>query len=49
VRPSGTEAKVKAYLEVTPAREGTLEEQRSLSERITDAIEADLTVRLDRS
>jgi phosphomannomutase len=47
VRPSGTEAKVKAYLELTPPREGTLEEQRAFSERITDAIEADLTARLD--
>jgi phosphomannomutase len=49
VRPSGTEAKVKAYLELTPPRDGTLEEQRAIAERITDVIESDLTVRLDRS
>jgi phosphomannomutase len=47
VRPSGTEAKVKAYLELTPPRDGTLEDQRAVAERISDAIEADLTVRLD--
>ncbi|HEY1761722.1 MAG TPA: phospho-sugar mutase [Acidimicrobiales bacterium] len=47
VRPSGTEAKVKAYLELTPPRDGTLEEQRDVSQRISNAIEADLTVRLD--
>ena len=28
VRPSGTEAKVKAYVEMTPPRDGTLLEQR---------------------
>jgi phosphomannomutase len=28
VRPSGTEAKVKAYIEITPVREGSLAEQR---------------------
>jgi phosphomannomutase len=29
VRPSGTEAKVKAYLEITPPIAGTLDEQRA--------------------
>jgi phosphomannomutase len=47
VRPSGTEAKVKAYLELTPPRVGTLEQQRAIAERIADALEADLTVRLE--
>ncbi len=28
VRPSGTEAKVKAYIEITPPRTGALEDQR---------------------
>jgi len=36
VRPSGTEAKVKAYVEVTPPQRGPLEEQRS---RATDLVE----------
>ncbi len=48
VRPSGTEAKVKAYIEITPPQQGTLGEQRISSEHLIDAIEADLTVRLDR-
>jgi phosphomannomutase len=38
VRPSGTEAKVKAYLEVTPPREGTLSEQRTRGREITERV-----------
>jgi phosphomannomutase len=38
VRPSGTEAKVKAYLEVTPPREGTLSEQRTRAGEITERV-----------
>jgi phosphomannomutase len=38
VRPSGTEPKVKAYLEVTPPREGTLGEQRSRAREISDLV-----------
>jgi phosphomannomutase len=48
VRPSGTEAKVKAYVELTPPQEGSLDEQRALAQRLADAIEADLSARLDR-
>ena len=42
VRPSGTEAKVKAYLEVTPPREGTLGEQRTRAREITERVLASL-------
>jgi phosphomannomutase len=38
VRPSGTEAKLKAYVEVTPPREGALVEQRHLARRIDQEI-----------
>jgi phosphomannomutase len=38
VRPSGTEAKVKAYLEITPAREGSLAEQRSRAARLLESV-----------
>jgi phosphomannomutase len=38
VRPSGTEAKVKAYLEVTPPREGTLSEQRARAREISELV-----------
>ncbi|MGH3732067.1 MAG: phospho-sugar mutase [Acidimicrobiales bacterium] len=37
-RPSGTEAKVKAYVEVTPPRDGTLHEQRTRAREITERI-----------
>jgi phosphomannomutase len=37
-RPSGTEAKVKAYVEVTPPRQGSLGEQRALASEITERI-----------
>jgi phosphomannomutase len=38
VRPSGTEAKVKAYLEVTPRREGTLSEQRTRAREVSELV-----------
>jgi phosphomannomutase len=38
VRPSGTEAKVKAYIEVTPPHEGSLDEQRTLAKGITERV-----------
>jgi phosphomannomutase len=38
VRPSGTEAKVKAYVEVTPPQEGSLIEQRTLAMGITERV-----------
>jgi phosphomannomutase len=38
VRPSGTEAKVKAYVEVTPPRDGSLADQRRLAQRVGEAI-----------
>jgi phosphomannomutase len=48
VRPSGTEAKVKAYLEVTPPREGTLSDQRArageISELVLESLRALLSV-----
>jgi phosphomannomutase len=47
VRPSGTEAKVKAYLELTPPQDATLEAQRAVAERTATALEAVLTVRLE--
>jgi phosphomannomutase len=43
VRPSGTEAKVKAYVEVTPPREGSLVEQRTLAKGISERILATLS------
>ncbi|MGC2485700.1 MAG: phospho-sugar mutase [Acidimicrobiales bacterium] len=42
VRPSGTEAKVKAYVEITPPREGSLDEQRTHAHQITKAVLASL-------
>ncbi len=38
VRPSGTEAKVKAYIEITPPRVDSLEAQRTHAREITDAV-----------
>ncbi len=44
LRPSGTEAKVKAYVEVTPPQVGSLDEQRDLARRVgqelRDSVEA---------
>lgn len=42
VRPSGTEAKVKAYLEITPARGGSLAEQRARAAALLDGVRASL-------
>jgi phosphomannomutase len=42
VRPSGTEAKVKAYIEVTPPQEGSLTEQRTLAKGISEGVLASL-------
>ncbi len=42
VRPSGTEAKVKAYLEITPAREGSLGEQRARAASLADGVRESL-------
>jgi phosphomannomutase len=38
VRPSGTEAKVKAYIEITPPRADSLEHERAQAREITDAV-----------
>jgi phosphomannomutase len=46
VRPSGTEAKLKAYLEVTPLREGPLVEQRRLARRVGEEIRDSLAALL---
>jgi phosphomannomutase len=42
VRPSGTEAKVKAYIEITPAREGSLAEQRARGAALLKGARANL-------
>jgi phosphomannomutase len=42
VRPSGTEAKVKAYIEITPAREGSLAEQRARGAAFLKGVRANL-------
>jgi len=42
VRPSGTEPKVKAYVEVTPSAEGSLEEQRARAAQLIDGVRASL-------
>jgi phosphomannomutase len=46
VRPSGTEAKLKAYLEMTPPRHGSLEEQRHQAREWLDAITKHLSALL---
>lgn len=46
VRPSGTEAKLKAYVEVTPPRDGTLLEQRSRAADLVEGVLAELEVLL---
>lgn len=43
VRPSGTEAKVKAYIEITPPRTGTLLEQRARAASIVAAVRDSLS------
>jgi phosphomannomutase len=46
VRPSGTEPKVKAYVEVTPIVEGSLEDQREKAEGLIDGVRASLAALL---
>jgi phosphomannomutase len=46
VRPSGTEAKLKAYLEMTPPQEGSLTQQREQAQRWLDAVTEDLSALL---
>ena len=43
VRPSGTEPKLKAYLEVTPSREGSLVEQRARAQALISVLREHLT------
>jgi phosphomannomutase len=43
VRPSGTEPKVKAYVEITPPRTGTLAEQRSQAANILEGVRNSLS------
>jgi phosphomannomutase len=38
VRPSGTEAKLKAYMEITPPREGSLKAQRERAQVLLDGV-----------
>jgi len=42
VRPSGTEAKVKAYVEITPTVAGTLSDQRAQAQEIVAGVVGDL-------
>lgn len=42
VRPSGTEAKLKAYVEMTPPRRGSLAEQRERSKGLLESVQASL-------
>jgi phosphomannomutase len=46
VRPSGTEAKLKAYLEMTPPREGSLADQRERAQGWLDAVKENLATLL---
>ncbi|HEY5104395.1 MAG TPA: phospho-sugar mutase [Acidimicrobiales bacterium] len=46
VRPSGTEPKVKAYIEVTPSVEGSLEDQRAVAAGLIDGVRASLATLL---
>ncbi|HVA51965.1 MAG TPA: phospho-sugar mutase [Acidimicrobiales bacterium] len=43
VRPSGTEPKVKAYVEVTPPNEGSLADQRAVADEVTRGVRDSLT------
>ncbi len=47
VRPSGTEPKVKAYLELTPPREGGLSDQRERAASWAEGVLSDLSARLE--
>jgi phosphomannomutase len=42
VRPSGTEAKLKAYVEITPSREGSLAAQRARAQGLLGGVEESL-------
>lgn len=46
IRPSGTEAKVKAYFEVTPPRAGTLAAQRERAAEVVASLQRDVTALL---
>jgi len=46
VRPSGTEPKVKAYVEVTPMAEGSLEDQRAIARELIDGVRVSLATLL---
>lgn len=46
VRPSGTEAKLKAYLEMTPPPEAPLAQQREQASQWLDAVKANLATLL---
>ena len=47
VRPSGTEAKLKAYIEITPASDGTVSEQRAIAAGFVDRVRGDLARLID--
>ncbi|HEY1826095.1 MAG TPA: phospho-sugar mutase [Acidimicrobiales bacterium] len=47
VRPSGTEAKVKAYVEITPPRQGPLKDQRARARDLSDTVVAALRALLE--
>jgi len=46
IRPSGTEAKLKAYVEITPKVEGSLSEQRATAATLIEEVRADLATLL---
>lgn len=48
VRTSGTEPKVKAYLEITPAHEGSLVEQRDVARDLLEGVRASVEALLRR-
>jgi phosphomannomutase len=43
VRPSGTEPKLKVYLEITPRQMGSLAEQREAAQVLLEALRENLT------
>ena len=47
VRPSGTEPKLKAYLELTPPRTGSLDAQRARATAWAEGVLSDLSARLE--
>lgn len=46
IRPSGTEAKLKAYVEITPKVEGSLSEQRATAATLIEEVRANLATLL---